>query len=144
MSEATAPASIRLLPPTGTDLDQPCVVRDVIDRVGDRWSLLVLGHLAESSLRFNAMHRKIGDISKQVLSGTLRRLEEDGFISRTVHESSPPQVEYALTAMGISFLKPMKAVLDWADAHHDAITQSRDIFARRSCSVPNKGSRQAR
>lgn len=131
MSEATVSAPIRLLPPAGTDLNQPCVVRDVIDRVGDRWSLLVLGHLAESSLRFNAMHRKIGDISKQVLSRTLRRLEEDGFISRTVHESNPPQVEYALSAMGISFLKPMKAILDWADAHHDSITQSRQQFARR-------------
>jgi len=132
MSEETASPSIRLLPPVGTDLNQPCVVRDVIDRVGDRWSLLVLGHLAESSFRFNAMHRKIGDISKQVLSRTLRRLEEDGFISRTVHDSNPPQVEYALTAMGVSFLKPMKAVLDWADAHHEAIMQSRDIFGRRS------------
>lgn len=131
MSEAMVAASVRLLPPVGTDLNQPCVVRDVIDRIGDRWSLLVLGHLAESSLRFNAMHRKIGDISKQVLSRTLRQLEEDGFISRTVHQSTPPQVEYALTEMGVSFLQPLKAVLDWADAHHDAITQSRDEFARR-------------
>lgn len=131
MSEATAAGSVRLLPPTGTDLNEPCVVRDVIDRIGDRWSLLVLGHLAESSLRFNAMHRKIGDISKQVLSRTLRHLEEDGFISRTVHQSTPPQVEYALTEMGVSFLQPLKAVLDWADAHHDAITRSRDTFARR-------------
>ncbi|WP_439597334.1 winged helix-turn-helix transcriptional regulator [Falsiroseomonas sp.] len=129
---AAATPSLRLLPPEGTDLNQPCVVRDVIDRIGDRWSLLVLGHLAESSLRFNALHRKIGDISKQVLSRTLRRLEEDGFISRTVRESNPPQVEYALTTMGLTFLSPMKAVLDWADAHHDAITQSRELFARRS------------
>ncbi len=132
MSEATISPSIRILPPEGTDRDQPCVVRDVVDRIGDRWSLLVLGHLAESSLRFNAMHRTIGDISKQVLSRTLRRLEEDGFVSRTVHDSTPPQVEYALTPMGMSFLKPMKAVLDWADAHHDAITLSRDLFARRA------------
>lgn len=132
MPEATTGPSIRLLPPTGTDLDEPCVVRDVIDRVGDRWSLLVLGHLAESSLRFNAMHRKIGDISKQVLSRTLRRLEEDGFISRSVHETNPPQVEYALTAMGVSFLQPLRALLDWADAHQDAIAQSRNFFAQRS------------
>lgn len=131
MAEAPASSSFGLLPPAGTDLDQPCVVRDVIDRIGDRWSLLVLGHLAESSLRFNAMHRQIGDISKQVLSRTLRRLEEDGFVSRTVHDAKPPQVEYALTPMGMSFLKPMKAILDWADAHHDAITRSRDAFARR-------------
>jgi DNA-binding HxlR family transcriptional regulator len=131
MTKGIASAPVRLLPPAGTDLDQPCVVRDVIDRIGDRWSLLIIAHLAESSLRFNAMHRKIGDISKQVLSRTLRRLEEDGFISRTVHDSNPPQVEYALTAMGISFLRPMKAVLDWADSHHDVIMQSRDIFARR-------------
>ena len=132
MSEAKQSASIRLLPPEGTDMGQPCVVRDVIDRVGDKWSLLILGHLADAPLRFNAMHRKVGDISKQVLSRTLRRLEQDGFVSRTVYDSSPPEVEYALTVIGISFLEPIKAVLDWAVAHHDSITLSRQIFSQKS------------
>ncbi len=117
-----------LLPPEGTDLSQPCVVRDVVDRVGDRWSLLALAHLADAPRRFNALHRAIGDISKQVLSRTLRRLEEDGFISRTVHTGTPPQVEYALTEMGASFLDPLQALIGWAEAHQHAIAESRAIF----------------
>lgn len=120
--------SAGLLPPKGTDLDQPCVVRDVVDRVGDRWSLLVLAHLADAPLRFNALYRTIGDISKQVLSRTLRRLEEDGFVHRTVHDATPPQVEYRLTDIGYSFLEPMKALFAWAEAHQDAIMSSRKHF----------------
>lgn len=117
-----------LLPPPGTDLNQPCVVRDVVDRIGDRWSLLVMAHLAEAPVRFNALQRAIGDISKQVLSRTLKHLEEDGFVHRKVYDATPPQVEYSLTAIGWSFLEPMKAVFAWADAHRDDIVQSRRRF----------------
>lgn len=117
-----------LLPLDSVDFSQPCVVRDVVDRVGDRWSLLVLAHLAEMPHRFNALHRAIGDISKQVLSRTLRRLEEDGFVSRTVHDVTPPQVEYALTEMGSSFLEPLRALIGWAVAHHQAIVAARENF----------------
>lgn len=117
-----------LLPPADIDFDQPCVVRDVLDRVGDRWSLLVLAHLAEAPQRFNALHRAIGDIAKQVLARTLRRLEEDGFVSRTVHAATPPQVEYALTGMGWSFLDPLRALIGWADTHHQAIVAARENF----------------
>ncbi|CDO35267.1 helix-turn-helix domain-containing protein [Novosphingobium sp. KN65.2] len=117
-----------LLPPSGTGFNQPCVVRDVVDRVGDRWSLLILAHLADAPLRFNALHRLIGDISKQVLARTLRRLEEDGFVSRTVFRSTPPQVEYALTGMGISFLSPLKTLIGWAVAHQHLISQARASF----------------
>lgn len=117
-----------LLPPPGTDLNQPCVVRDVVDRVGDRWSLLALAHLADAPLRFNALHRAIGDVSKQVLSRTLRRLEEDGFVSRTVKTGTPPQVEYALTGMGKSFLNPLQTLIGWAEAHQHAILEARATF----------------
>lgn len=117
-----------LLPPVGSDLNQPCVVRDVVDRVGDRWSLLVLAHLADAPQRFNALHRAIGDISKQVLSRTVRRLEEDGFVSRTVHDVMPPQVEYALTEMGASFLDPLQALIGWAEAHQHSIAYARSAF----------------
>ena len=119
-----------LLPPGDYTFDQPCVVRDVLDRVGDRWSLLVLAHLADAPHRFNALHRIIGDISKQVLSRTLRRLEEDGFVSRKVHHATPPQVEYSLTAMGWSFLEPLRALIGWADAHHLSIVNARETFLR--------------
>lgn len=123
MSEKT-----NILPPEGTRQDQACVIRDVVDRVGDRWSLLALGHLARSPLRFIALQRAIGDISKQVLSRTLKRLEEDGFISRTVHSGKPLQVVYALTEMGNSFLTPLQALLNWAKENQNTITDAREKF----------------
>lgn len=117
-----------LLPPEDTDLNQPCVVRDVVDRVGDRWSLLVLARLDDAPQRFNALHRIIGDVSKQVLSRTLKRLEEDGFVDRTVYTLNPPQVEYGLTAMGSSFLEPLKSLIGWAEAHQHAVAKARERF----------------
>lgn len=123
--------SLNLLPPEDTDPNQPCVVRDIIDRVGDRWSLLILGHLAESPQRFNALQRCIGGISKQVLSRTLSRLEEDGFINRTVITDKPLQVTYELTKLGESFLFPLKCLLDWADNNQDAIANSRKKYLQK-------------
>lgn len=126
----------RLLPPAGTDLSQPCVVRDVLDRIGDRWSLLILAHLEDAPQRFNALHRAIDDVSKQVLSRTLRRLEEDGFVSRTVYTSKPPQVQYSLTGMGKSFLFPLKTLIDWADAYQHTITSARITFKSHNAGEP--------
>ena len=83
--------------------DQPCPIRDVLDRIGDQWSLLVLEALQGGVLRFNELNRRIDDISKQMLSRTLKRLEEDGFIRRTLYAEVPPRVEYELTNLGRSF-----------------------------------------
>ncbi|WP_349291541.1 helix-turn-helix domain-containing protein [Pantoea sp. JGM49] len=126
--EARLGEKTNILPPEDSSRDQPCVIRDVIDSVGDRWSLLTLGHLARSPLRFVALQRAIGDISKQVLSRTLKRLEEDGFISRTVHSGKPLQVVYALTEMGHSFINPLQALLNWAKENQDTITDAREKF----------------
>ncbi|WP_366927004.1 winged helix-turn-helix transcriptional regulator [Pseudogemmobacter hezensis] len=80
-------------------------------------------------LRFNELGREIADISKQVLSRTLRRLEEDGFVTRTIYAEVPPRVEYVLTDLGRSLLVPMKALVTWADENHDAIRGARRDFA---------------
>lgn len=80
---------------------------------------------AGGTLRFNELMREIGDISKQMLSRTLRRLEKDGFLRRTVYAEVPPRVEYDLTDLGRSFLGPMRDLVRWADLHHGAIVQSR-------------------
>lgn len=104
---------------------EPCPIRDVLDRIGDRWSLLVLWSLMDGSLRFSELHRAIGDISQRMLSQTVRRLEQDGFISRKVTPSVPQRVDYALTPLGGSFLKPMNGLIDWADAHRKAIRAAR-------------------
>lgn len=106
-------------------LDGPCPVRDVLDRVGDQWSLLVLMMLAQGTQRFSALNRGIGDISKQMLSRTLRRLEQDGYVSRAVFAEVPPRVEYALTDMGRSFLGPLKVLMTWAETHHADIAAAR-------------------
>lgn len=107
---------------------QPCPIRDVLDRIGDQWSLLILEALKDQDRRFNELLRHIGDISKQMLSRTLKRLEQDGFISRHVHSTLPPRVEYALTPLGQSFMAPMAELVKWADGHHQAIVDARSQY----------------
>ncbi|GHC69815.1 hypothetical protein GCM10010136_16000 [Limoniibacter endophyticus] len=85
----------------------------------------MLETLSRKTLRFNEIGREINDISKQMLSRTLKRLEQDGFITRTVFAEVPPRVEYALTDVGRSFLVPMQALVQWADANHATICESR-------------------
>jgi DNA-binding HxlR family transcriptional regulator len=108
-----------------TPFEQPCPIRDVLDRIGDQWSLLVLEALSEQTWRFNTLQREIGDVSKQMLSKTLRRLEQDGFVTRTIYPEVPPRVEYALTDLGCSFMEPLNILINWADVHHLAIVESR-------------------
>lgn len=110
-------------PATGSD--EPCPIRDVLDRIGDQWTLLVLLSLKDGTLRFNELMRRIGDVSKQMLSRTLKRLEEDGFVLRTLYPEVPPRVEYTLTPLGRSLLLPMGELVEWADRHHDAIRDAR-------------------
>jgi len=105
-----------------------CPVRDVLDRLGDRWSTLVLQALKPAPLRFSSLQRRIDDVSKRMLAKTLRGLEEDGLVTRTVFPSKPPAVEYALTALGRSFLPHVEALVQWADQHHDAIRQARAAY----------------
>ncbi|ATN36878.1 transcriptional regulator (plasmid) [Rhizobium sp. ACO-34A] len=106
-----------------------CPIRDVLDRVGDQWTLLVLKALDGRVSRFNELGRAIPDISKQMLSRTLRRMEEDGFVTRTLHAEVPLRVEYALTDLGGSLLVPMKALIAWADENHPEIRKARLAFA---------------
>ncbi|WP_226575530.1 winged helix-turn-helix transcriptional regulator [Acuticoccus sediminis] len=105
--------------------EEPCPIRDVLDRIGDQWSFLVLTGLEGGTMRFSELMRAIGDVSKQMLSRTLRRLEEDGLVSRTVYPEVPPRVEYALTELGRSLLEPLRALIRWADDNHRTIVLSR-------------------
>ena len=108
---------------------EPCPIRDVLDRIGDQWSLLVLQALAARVMRFGEINRSIGDISKQMLSRTLKRLEQDGFVKRTLFAEIPPRVEYELTELGRSFLAPLEALVAWADANHQSICNARRDYA---------------
>ncbi|PAU76118.1 winged helix-turn-helix transcriptional regulator [Halomonas salipaludis] len=112
------------------EYDNPCPIRDVLDRIGDQWSVLVLLTLQPGTQRFNELMREIGDISKQMLSRTLKHLEQDGFVTRTVYPEVPPRVEYRLTELGHSFLEPMQALVNWADSHHRTIAEARRRYNR--------------
>ena len=103
-----------------------CPIRDVLDRMGDRWSMLVMFTLEEhGTLRFTALKSQIPDVSQRMLAQTLRRLEEDGLVSRTVYPSIPPRVDYALTTLGESFMQPLNELLVWAEEHHDQVRAAR-------------------
>jgi DNA-binding HxlR family transcriptional regulator len=129
--EAAAPASAPKLASAGRPaaIVEPCPIRDVLDRIGDQWSLLVLQALAARVMRFGEINRAIGDISKQMLSRTLKRLEQDGFVKRTLFAEIPPRVEYELTELGHSFLAPLEALVAWADANHQSICNARRDYA---------------
>ena len=106
-----------------------CPIRDVLDRMGDRWSMLVLFKLeAGGTLRFTALKAQIPDISQRMLAQTLRRLEQDGLVSRTVYPTIPPRVDYALTALGQSFLQPMQGLLLWAKQNHRRVRAARAAY----------------
>jgi DNA-binding HxlR family transcriptional regulator len=102
-----------------------CPIRDVLDRIGDRWSVLILCNLAEGTLRFTALRKAIPDISQRMLAQTLKRLETDGLISRTVYPTIPPRVDYALTPIGRSFMVPLEGLIAWAEAYAARIKASR-------------------
>src|ERR1700712_4038417 len=86
-------------------------------RISDKWTMLVVRVLGQGPLRFNALRREVGEISQKVLASTLRDLEENGFVSRTVTPVKPPQVEYALTDLGRDFLSPVQVLATWVIQH---------------------------
>src|SRR3954447_2514383 len=100
---------------------EQCPVRHVLDRLGDAWSFLVVLHLGTGPYRFNALKRRIDGISQRMLTLTLRKLERDGLVSREVRPTTPPQVEYALTALGRSLGAPINALTAWAADNQAAI-----------------------
>lgn len=98
-----------------------CLVGDVFRRLGDRWSMLVLVLLGSRAHRYNELHRAIEGISQRMLTRTLRTLEHDNLVTRTVHPTVPPSVEYDLTALGRSLLEPVSALAEWVLAHADEL-----------------------
>lgn len=101
------------------------VVREVLDRVGDKWSVLVISLLGERGRRFSELRREIEGISQRMLTLTLRQLERDGIVERTVHATVPPRVDYALTPLGTSVLEPLTALMCWAGQHGTDIADAR-------------------
>ena len=109
-----------------------CPAREVLDRVGDKWSVMVIVLLGQRTHRFNELHRTIEGISQRMLTLTVRALERDGLVSRTVHASVPPRVDYELTELGRTLLVPLGALADWADTHRGDIQAARDRHDRQA------------
>ena len=108
--------------PTGN-----CPVRDVLSRLGDKWSILVLVTLnANGTMRFSDIHKTIEDISQRMLTVTLRTLESDGLVERRIYAEVPPRVEYNLTDTGRSLIPHVEALVDWALEHMAGILQNRE------------------
>jgi DNA-binding HxlR family transcriptional regulator len=106
-----------------------CPIRDVLDRIGDKWSILIIWNLNEGGItRFNELHRKIPDISQKMLTATLRILEKDGLLTRKIYPEIPPRVEYCLTETGISLIPHIQALIDWALQNKETIMTSREKF----------------
>lgn len=106
-----------------------CPIRDVLDRIGDRWSVLVLVTLRDvEMLRFSELRRALGDISQRMLAQTVRHLEEDGLLERTVYPTVPPRVDYRLTPLGRTLLVPLQTLVDWAGIHHSEVRAARAKF----------------
>src|ERR1700722_17717068 len=107
-------------------------ISDMLARIGDKWSLLIVSTLGERPLRFNALRRQIADISQKMLSSTLKVLERDGLVERTVLPSVPPQVEYALTDLGRELLRPVSALAEWTAENTPRIMAARAEYDSRA------------
>lgn len=108
--------------PAGADCR---AVSEILSRIGDKWTIQVVVALRPGSQRFNEIKRRVGGISQQMLTRTLKTLERDGMVDRTVRHTTPPQVEYALTPLGHSLSDAAKHLADWAAAHREAIADNR-------------------
>ena len=111
-------------------------IREVLNRVGDKWSVLVVGLLGEGPLRFSELRRAIEGISQRMLTLTLRGLERDGLVTRTVTPTIPPRVDYALTKVGRTLLEPVLALAAWAEKHRYEIQDARARFDEKDARAP--------
>lgn len=111
--------------------DVPCTVREVLDRVGDKWSVYVIHLLGGGTKRFGELKREIDGISQRMLTVTLRGLERDGLVTRTVYPEVPPRVEYALTPLGETLLTTVCGLLTWAEEHRPDIDDARVRYDER-------------
>lgn len=108
------------------------VVRDLLTRVGDKWSILIVTALGDGSLRFSELKRNVGGISQRMLTRTLRNLERDGLVRRTVYPTVPPSVDYELTLLGMTLLGKVIELADWAIEHSESIASSRSSYDQRT------------
>jgi DNA-binding HxlR family transcriptional regulator len=107
---------------------QDCPSRRLLDRIGDRWTVLIVGALDPGPQRFSALAARVGGISQKMLTQTLRSLERDGFVTRTVYPEIPPRVEYELTELGRSLQRPLRALEEWAVANMSEVVEHQQEY----------------
>ena len=129
-----------MAPGTGTAADSApgaapstCRLRTVLGRIGDKWAIYIVDRLGEGPRRFSELHRGIDGITARMLTVTLRGLERDGIVTRTVHAAVPPRVDYELTPLGLTLLATIGQLVAWADDHLDQIEAARADYDARSC-----------
>jgi DNA-binding HxlR family transcriptional regulator len=116
-----------------------CRVRSVLDRIGDKWAIYVVDRLGHGPHRFSELLRGIDGITARMLTVTLRGLERDGILTRTVHAAVPPRVDYELTPLGETLLDMIGQLVAWADAHLPDIAAAQADYDARSCPPPCTG-----
>ena len=126
---------IRLPEPNVFDPD--CPTRQVLDRIGDRWTVLVVLTLLAGTRRFSDLRLRVRGITPKVLTSTLRGLERDGLVVRRIYAEVPPRVEYSLTDLGRSLEEPLRAISGWAEQHMPEIEAARDDYDKSAGQAPD-------
>jgi DNA-binding HxlR family transcriptional regulator len=114
------------------DTREDCQVRQILDRIADKWSLLVIALLENRRLRFTELRREIDGVSQRMLTVTLRSLERDGLVKRTVHPVVPPRVEYELTSLGRTLHTTIRSLVTWTEEHQEEIAAARTAYDTRA------------
>ena len=122
----------------GANRDHPdCqAVAQTLARIGDKWTVLVIGALSEGSLRYNEIRRAVSGISQRMLTLTLKGLEQDGLVKRTVYPTVPPRVDYELTKLGRTLTVPLRAIYEWVTKHRPEMEAARQRYAARRPAIP--------
>ncbi|MFD9245201.1 winged helix-turn-helix transcriptional regulator [Streptomyces sp. NPDC059556] len=117
------------------DTREDCEVRQILDRVADKWSLLVIALLDRRVMRFTELKREIDGVSQRMLTVTLRQLERDGLVKRTVHPVVPPRVEYELTPLGGTLHTTIRSLVTWTEQHQNEIAAAREEYDAREATT---------
>ena len=111
--------------------NERCPTRMVLDRIADKWTVLIVGALEEKTKRFGELRREVGGVSQKMLTQTLRGLERDGVVVRTVYASVPPKVEYSLTRLGRTLVRILEEIREWSENNIEDVLKAREDFDRR-------------
>ncbi|WP_144782596.1 helix-turn-helix domain-containing protein [Microbacterium sp. BH-3-3-3] len=138
------PAKRKVVGPCTAWPDDSAFIREVLDRIGDKWTVLVITTLGDRALRYSDLMASIPGISQRMLTVTLKALERDGLVIRRAYAEMPPRVEYEVTELGRSLQRAVMGLAQWAAEHHDAVAENRELHARIGVGRAGSANRDAR